>query len=176
MAEKSAVVVQVPKEVPVVYRAEVVLRRAKAYEPVAKEAKPRPGGVEIPPKAVKALRLGRARSEEEEGPPFLEVREEEGGVFALGELRPFLSPEDPEVREEAFALARFLNRYLSGHFLHEKEAREQAEAYFRLWAWYWTAPLMSRLLRRAHLEGLPPTTTPSTPWSSGSRGRGRPPS
>ncbi|MGC8905266.1 hypothetical protein [Thermus sp.] len=172
-AEKRPVVVQVPKEVPVVYRAEVVLRRAKVYEPVAKEAKPRPGGVEIPPKAVKALKLGRARSEEEEGPPFLEVREEEGGVFALGELRPFLSLEDPEVREEAFAMARFLNRYLSGHFLHEEEAREQAEAYFRLWAWYWTAPLMSRLLRRAHLEGLSPHHYPLYALVFGKSGAGK---
>lgn len=171
-AEKRAVVLQVPKEVPVVYRAEVVLKRAKAYEPVAKEARPKPGGVEVGPKAVKALRLGRPQSEEE-GPPFLEVREEEGGLIVMGEFRPFLSPEEPEVREEALAMTRFLNRYLSGHFLHEEEAREQAEAYFRLWAWYWTAPLMSRLLRRAHLEGLSPHSYPLYALVFGKSGTGK---
>lgn len=70
-------------------------------------------------------------------------------------------------------MARFLNRYLSGYFLHEEEAREQAEAYFRLWAWYWTAPLMSRLLRRAHLEGLSPHHYPLYALVFGKSGAGK---
>lgn len=92
-AAERAVVVQVPKEVPVVYRAEVVLRRAKDYEALAKEARARPGGgLEIPPKAVKALRLGRAEAEEEGLPPFLEVREEEGGSGSSGSSGPSSPP------------------------------------------------------------------------------------
>jgi hypothetical protein len=101
------------------------------------------------------------------------VREWEGGVFVLGELRPFLPPEAPEVRDEVLVMARFLNRYLAGYFLHEEEAQEQAESYFHLWAWYWTAPVMSRLLRRAHLEGLPPHNYPLYALVFGKSGAGK---
>jgi hypothetical protein len=172
-AQKGPVILRVPEEVPVPYRVEWVLKQAKVYEPVAKEAKVKQGALEITPKAAKALRLGRAPSEEEGTPPFLEVREREGGVFVLGELRPFLSPDAPEIREEVLVMARFLNRYLAGYFLHEEEAREQAEDYFRLWAWYWTAPVMSRLLRRAHLEGLPPHDYPLYALVFGKSGAGK---
>jgi hypothetical protein len=172
-AEKRPVILRVPEEVPVPYRVELVVKQAKIYEPVAKEAKVKRGMLEITPKAVKALRLGRAPSEEEGSPPFLEVREREGGVFVLGELRPFLSPDASEVREEALVMARFLNRYLAGYFLHEEEAQEQAEDYFRLWAWCWTAPVMSRLLRRAHLEGLPPHNYPLYALVFGKSGAGK---
>jgi hypothetical protein len=172
-AEKGPVVLRVPEEVPVPYRIEFVLKQARVYEPVAKEAKVKQGALEIPPKAVKALRLGKTPSEENGAPPFLEVREWEGGVFVLGELRPFLPPDAPEVRDEALVMARFLNRYLAGYFLHEEEAQEQAESYFHLWAWYWTAPVMSRLLRRAHLEGLPPHNYPLYALVFGKSGAGK---
>jgi hypothetical protein len=172
-AQKGPVILRVPEEVPVPYRVEWVLKQAKVYEPVAKEAKVKQGALEITPKAAKALRLGRVPSEEEGTPPFLEVREREKGVFVLGELRPFLSPDAPEVREEVLVMARFLNRYLAGYFLHEEEAQEQAEDYFRLWAWYWTAPVMSRLLRRAHLEGLPPHNYPLYALVFGKSGAGK---
>jgi hypothetical protein len=172
-AEKGPVVLRVPEEVPVPYRIEFVLKQAKVYEPVAKEAKVKQGALEITPKAVKALQLGRVPPEENGTPPFLEVREWEGGVFVLGELRPFLPPDAPEVRDEVLVMARFLNRYLAGYFLHEEEAQEQAESYFHLWAWYWTAPVRSRLLRRAHLEGLPPHNYPLYALVFGKSGAGK---
>jgi hypothetical protein len=172
-AEKGPVVLRVPEEVPVPYRIEFVLKQAKTYEPVAKEAKVKQGALEITPKAVKALQLGRVPPEENGTPPFLEVREWEGGVFVLGELRPFLPSDAPEVRDEVLVMARFLNRYLAGYFLHEEEAQEQAESYFHLWAWYWTAPVMSRLLRRAHLEGLPPHNYPLYALVFGKSGAGK---
>jgi hypothetical protein len=159
-ANKQAVVLEVPKEeVPAVYRLEIVARRARAFEPIAQEVRFKDGHAKLEPKALKTLRLTPPPAEEG-GPRPFRVREEEGVLEVLGTTQPFLETGDPGVREDAEKMVAFMEGYLQGDFLFEEEAREQVAGYWRLWAWFWTAPLMHRLLRQAHLEGRSPHAYP----------------
>jgi len=157
-ANKQAVVLEVEKEVPAVYRLEILSRRARAFEPIAQEVRFKDGYARLEPKALKTLRL--TPPPEEGGPRPFRVREEEGVLEVLGTAQPFLEVGDPGVREDAEKMVAFLQGYLQGDFLYAEEAREQVAGYWRLWAWFWTAPLMHRLVRRAHLEGRSPHAYP----------------
>lgn len=96
-------------------------------------------------------------NEPQEG-PYLTLLED--GIQVLGNPLPFLPQDHPAVLEDARRLAGFMEGYLDGSFLHEKEAWEQVRAYYALWAWFWTGPRMGQLLRRAHLEGHSPYLYP----------------
>lgn len=157
-ASKASLVLEVPKEVPTVYRLELQLKRAQAYRPMEAEIRPKGGVYRLGPEHVKLLHLSAPKGETPlHHAPF---RIEPEGLWIGEALHPFLTPEAPGVAEDARTAVAFLEGYMRGEFLHEEEARSQVENYWRLWCWFWTAPLMSRLVRRAHLEGLPPHAYP----------------
>jgi len=156
-AAKREVVLAVREvEVPAVMRVEYLpAPKRKAAQAIAQVAEAKRKG------EVKVLTLGRKGLEvarrlplaQEEEAPLLHLTEE--GVVLKGELRPFLSLEDPGVREDAEAILAFLSGY-ERHFLERDDALGQTEAFFRLLAWLYASPYMADLLYRAHLEGLPP--------------------
>lgn len=157
-AQRGAVVLEVPKEVPKVYQIEHIMKRSRLYKPLETEVKPKGGQVRITPEHVKLLKRSAAAEEERWNRPIFHI--EEQGI-RLGDLTlPYLNLEDEGVAEDAQTMVDFLEGYLSGDFLHEEEAQSQVEAYWRLWCWFWTAPLMSRLLRRAHSKDYPPHAYP----------------
>lgn len=157
-AAKGPLILEVPKEVPVVYRIDLQLKRAQPYRPLEAELRPKGGLYRLGPEHAKVVRLSPPKGNSPLHHGAFQV--EEGGLRVGESLQPFLSLQDPGVAEDAQAMAGFLEGYLQGEFLHEEEAQAQVENYWRLWCWFWTAPLMSRLLRRAHLGGLPPHAYP----------------
>ncbi|RTH97203.1 hypothetical protein CSW29_11875 [Thermus scotoductus] len=161
-ASKAPVVLTVAevKEVPVVHRVDLISRRSEAFAALAKAVRVKEGRAVLEPKALKALQLAPPpKREEETSTLLLRVRDGEG-LEVLETLQPFLEVDDPGVREDAEGMVAFMEGYLQGDFLYAEEAQEQVAGYWRLWAWFWTAPLMHRLVRRAHLEGYSPHAYP----------------
>jgi len=157
-AAKREVVLAVREvEVPTVMRVEYLpAPKRRAAQAIAQGAEAKKKG------EVRLLTLGKRGLEvakrlplaqEEEEAPLLDLTEE--GVVLKGDLRPFLSLEEPGVREDAEAILAFLSGY-ERHFLERDDALSQTEAFFRLLAWLYASPYMADLLYRAHLEGLPP--------------------
>jgi hypothetical protein len=146
-------------EVPAIMRVEYLpapKRRAAQAIAQAAEAK-RKGEVKVLTLGRRGLEVARRLPLAEEEAPLLDLTEE--GVLVKGELRPFLSLEDPGVREDAEVLLAFLSGY-ERHFLERDDALAQTEAFFRLLAWLYASPFMGEALYRAHLEGLPPHAYP----------------
>ncbi|GAA6751934.1 hypothetical protein Thermus77412_24600 [Thermus antranikianii] len=158
-AMRRSVVLEVPKEVPKAYLVELApTRMSQPLRALEEHVRIKGGFLRIGPEHVKLVRAMRKEEAEEDPLPLLSPTEE--GLRLGEEIQPYLEPKDPGVAEDARTMTAFLEGYLSGDFLHEEEAREQVRDYFVLWCWFWAAPQMGYLLKRAHLEGYPPHAYP----------------
>lgn len=158
-ASKQAVVVEVERDVPSIYRFDIVAQRSRAFEALDKTLKPgKNGQIIIDREKLKIVHL--SSSPEDNSPKPFCIREEDGALEVLGEKQNFIEEIDEEVREEAQRMVRFMDGYLSGDFLYLEEAEAQVANYWLLWNWFWVAPLMHRLVRKAHQEGRSPHAYP----------------